>query len=157
MRTITEGVPLDRMNHPLLHRNMPPMLETAEEYERVYNPMKLDENLILKIHPTTYHIEYHVGTEEWHVHDENFRGKGMSGMIDIQAERKMGFAAKFGPEGSFVMNKFGAEGVAEMEREWQETFGEKKDRGEQIAEGNGEVRDVEGQTDGADDAVMTGL
>ena len=157
MRTITEGVPLDRMNHPLLHRNMPPMLETAEEYERTYNPMNLEENLILKIHPTTYHIEYHVGTEEWHVHDDNFRGRGMSGMIDVQAERKMGFASKFGPKGSFVMDKFGAEGVAEMERQWQETFGEKQDQTEQTVEGHdGEVKDGGEQTDGAD-AVMTGL
>ena len=135
------------------------MLESMEEYERAYNPMNLDENLILKIHPTTYHIEYHVGTEEWHVHDDTFRGRGMSGMIDVQAERKMGFAAKFGAEGSFVMNKFGADGVADMEREWQETFGEKKDEGEQVVEGHDveATEEAGGQTDGADDAVMTGL
>ena len=135
------------------------MLDSMEEYERAYNPMNLDENLILKIHPTTYHIEYHVGTEEWHVHDDTFRGRGMSGMIDVQAERKMGFAAKFGAEGSFVVDKFEAEGVVDMEREWQEAFGEKKDEGEQVAEGHDvEATEVAGgQTDGADDAVMTGL
>ena len=71
----------------------------------------------------------------------------MSGMIDIQAERKMGFAQKFGAEGSLVLEKFGAEGAEKLNMEWQEKFGEKEEEGEKVVEG-----EVGGQCDGADEA-----
>lgn len=147
MRSKTEGVPYDQMNLPFLQRNMPPMLETEEEYDRIYLPMSIHENLILKIHPKTYHIEYQPGTEEWNVHSDHVRNRGMSGMIDIQAERKMGFAQKFGAEGSLVLEKFGAEGAEKLNMEWQEKFGEKEEEGEKVVEG-----EVGGQCDGADEA-----
>ena len=146
MRSKTDGVPYDQTRLPFLHRSMPPMLETEEEYNRVYLPMNCHEDLTLKIHPKTYHIEYQPDTEEWHVHSDHVRNRGMSGMIDIQAERKMGFAQRFGAEGSLVLGKLGAEGVEEMEKVWREEFAENNDGEEEVVEGA-----VGAQTDGADE------
>ena len=126
MHTETEGVPYARMRYPFLHRSMPPMLDSLEEYNRVYLPQFNKDDLLLRFNSKTYKIEYQPGTEEWFVHSKPLRSVGMSAMNEIKEDRKAGWEKRFGgTEGSVAVGLWGKEAVEEMERGWMEFIREK--------------------------------
>ena len=64
MRDLTEGIDLAKMSGPFLKRNMPPVLDIEEEYNRVYTPYWSVDNLVIRISPKNYHMQYeppHIG------------------------------------------------------------------------------------------------
>jgi paired amphipathic helix protein Sin3a len=65
MRDPTEGVPFSQMRMPFLKRNLPPKLDSDEEYNRYYKPLVSQEGLIIRICANSYHVLYEPGTEEW--------------------------------------------------------------------------------------------
>ncbi|KAL1960976.1 hypothetical protein VTO42DRAFT_4864 [Malbranchea cinnamomea] len=65
MRDPTEGVQFSRMRMPFLKRNLPPKMESDEEYNNYFKPLVSHEGLIIRIDTTEYHIVYEPGTEEW--------------------------------------------------------------------------------------------
>ena len=96
MRDQTEGVPQDKTFLPYLRRNLPPTLDSLEEYERVYsNPQFNHDGLTLRISAENYHILYEPLSNEWFVQDDSVRKLGMPGMQDVREERKRRFEEKF--------------------------------------------------------------
>ena len=128
MHTETEGVPYARMRYPFLHRSMPPMLDSLEEYNRAYLPQSNKDELLLRFNSKTYKIEYQAGTEEWFVHSKPLRGVGMTAMNEVKQDRKAGWEKRFGgTQGSIAVGLWGKEAVEEMEKGWMEFVREKDD------------------------------
>lgn len=100
MRDLTEGIDLGKLNWPFLKRNMPLMLETEQEYNRVYTPQWNCDELIIRISPDNYHIQYESHTQEWFVHDVKVRRRGLSGMKEAREERNQNFRKLFGGAGT---------------------------------------------------------
>lgn len=96
MRDQTEGVPQDKTWLPFLRRNLPPVLDTVEEYNRVYsNPQHNQDGLQMKIHAGSYKLQYEKHSADWFVHDDVVRRMGLSGMQEVVEERKRKFEEKF--------------------------------------------------------------
>lgn len=112
MRDLTEGIDLGKLNWPFLKRNMPPVLETEQEYNRVYTPQWNADELVVRISPNNYHLQYEPLTQEWWVHDARVRRRGLSAMEEAVDERRSKFQEKFGRNG-----KLWAASLAEEEAE----------------------------------------
>ncbi|EER28429.1 Paired amphipathic helix repeat family protein [Coccidioides posadasii C735 delta SOWgp] len=65
MRDPTEGVIFSDMRIPFLKRNLPPKLDSDEEYNQFYKPLISHEGLVIRVCANSYHILYEPGTEEW--------------------------------------------------------------------------------------------
>lgn len=65
LRDPTEGVAYSDMHMPFLKRNLPPKMNTDEEYNEYYKPLISHEGLVIRICANSYHILYEPGTEEW--------------------------------------------------------------------------------------------
>ena len=121
MRDQTEGVPPEKMWFPFMRRNLPAMLESEEEYERLWGrPMSVQENLQMRINQENYHLQYEPFTEDWFVHDDAVRRVGVSGMKDVSAERKQNFLTKFveNPKWKADMSKEEADKTTEEAERW---------------------------------------
>ena len=121
MRDQTEGVPQDKTWLPLLRRNLPPVLETVEEYNRVYsNPQHNQDGLQMRINSESYHLQYEPFSADWFVHDDVVRKLGMSGMREVSEERKKKFEEKFvaNPRWMAEMSKEEAEKKVEEATRW---------------------------------------
>lgn len=111
MRDLTEGIDLSKIDWPFLKRNMPPVLETEEEYNTLYTPQWNEDGLVIRISPATYSIVYEAQTQDWWIHDEEVRRRGLGGMDEVRRERKSKFEGLFGAEGIWAK----ALGVGEKE------------------------------------------
>ena len=113
MRDLTEGIDLAKMSWPFLKRNMPPVLDTEEEYNRVYTPYWNVDNLVIRISPNNYHMQYDPHTLDWWVHAKAVRQRGMPCMQEAKQDRKIKFRQKFGDDPSW-MHGLLAEDAARM-------------------------------------------
>lgn len=98
MRDLTEGIDLAKLAWPFLKRNMPPLLETEEEYSRVYTPQWNADNLVIRINANNYHMQYEPNTQDFWVHDKVVRQRGMERMEEAKEQRKTRFRRKFGAD-----------------------------------------------------------
>jgi len=123
MRDQTEGVPQDKTWLPLLRRNLPPVLDTLEEYNCMYsNPQHNQDGLLMKIHAGSYKLQYEKNSADWFVHDDVVRRMGLSGMQDMKEERKRKFVEKFvtNPKWMAEMSKEEVQKKLEETRLWIE-------------------------------------
>ena len=120
MRDLTEGIDLGKLNWPFLKRNMPPMLETEQEYNRVYTPQWNADELVIRISPYNYHLQNEPLTQEWWVHDAKVRKRGLSGMEEAVEERRGKFQAKFGRTGHKWMADLADEEVDKLNRDFHQ-------------------------------------
>ncbi len=118
MRDLTEGIDLSKVRWPFLKRNMPPPLDTEEEYNRVYTPQWNADNLVIRISPNNYHMQYDPNTQDWWVHDRIVRERGMTGMEEARQERKTRFRGKFGDHPSW-MDALPVEDIARIEEDFR--------------------------------------
>lgn len=121
MRDHTEGVPEDKTWLPYLRRNLPPMLDSLEEYERVYsNPQYNHDGLQIRIPSENYHIIYGPSSSEWFVQDDAVRKMGLSGLQEAKEERKRKFEEKFvaNPRWMDGMSKEDVEKTVEEANRW---------------------------------------
>ena len=96
MRDQTEGVPQHKTWLPYLRRNLPPVLDTLEEYNRIYsNPQNNQDGLQMRINSENYHLQYEPFSADWFVHDDTVRKMGLSGIREVSEERKQKFEDKF--------------------------------------------------------------
>lgn len=102
MRDLTEGIDLGKMSWPFLKRNMPPVLDTEEEYNRVYTPYWNVDNLVIRISPNNYHMQYDPHTSDWWVHAKAVRQRGMPGIQEAKQDRNIKFRQKFGDDPSWM-------------------------------------------------------
>ncbi|KAK2740745.1 Transcriptional regulatory protein sin3 [Myotisia sp. PD_48] len=65
MRDPTEGVIFSDMRMPFLKRNLPPKMDSDEEYNNFYKPLIHHDGLSIRICANSYHILYDPGTEDW--------------------------------------------------------------------------------------------
>jgi paired amphipathic helix protein Sin3a len=137
MRDLTEGIDLGRLNWPFLKRNMPPMLETEQEYNRVYTPQWNADELVIRISPNNYHLQYEPLTQEWWVHDAKVRRRGLSAMQEAVEERRRNFSEKFGPNGKMWMADLGDAEAEKINRDFHEWVkGEREGEPEVASETN---------------------
>lgn len=95
MRDMTEGIDISKITWPFLKRNMPPPLESEEEYNNVYIPQWNADDLVIRISPNNYHMQYEPNTQDWWIHDKTVTQRGMLGMEEAKGERKAKFRNKF--------------------------------------------------------------
>lgn len=116
MRDQTEGVPADKTFLPYLRRNLPPVPDSVEEYNRLYkSPQHNQDGLTIRISQETYRVMFEKGSAEWFVHDDVLRRRGLSGMREVTEERARKFRERFvvGPE---WIKGLGREEVEQAER-----------------------------------------
>ncbi|PGH26786.1 hypothetical protein AJ80_01551 [Polytolypa hystricis UAMH7299] len=65
MRDPTEGVPFSQMRMPFLKRNLPPKMDSDEEYNYYYKPVVSNDGLVIRICANSYHILYEPHSTEW--------------------------------------------------------------------------------------------
>lgn len=121
MRDLTEGIDLAKLAWPFLKRNMPPLLETEEEYSRVYTPQWNADNLVIRINANNYHMQYEPNTQDFWVHDKVVRQRGMERMEEAKEQRKTRFRRKFGADSTVWtrgMTKEEADKVNEDPKGW---------------------------------------
>lgn len=121
MRDLTEGIDLAKLAWPFLKRNMPPLLETEEEYSRVYTPQWNADGLVIRINANNYHMQYEPHTQDFWVHDKVVRQRGMDRMEEAKEQRKTRFRRKFGGDSAAwmrVLTKEEADKVNEDFKEW---------------------------------------
>lgn len=121
MRDLTEGIDLAKLAWPFLKRNMPPLLETEEEYSRVYTPQWNADGLVIRINANNYHMQYEPHTQDFWVHDKVVRQRGMERMEEAKEQRKTRFRRKFGADSTAwmrVLTKEEADKVKEDFKEW---------------------------------------
>jgi paired amphipathic helix protein Sin3a len=98
MRDPTEGVPFSQMRMPFLKRNLPPQMDSDEEYNRFYKPLISHDGLIIRICANSYHILYEPGTEDWWyrvpISEENPAEKAKEDAA-VKEKRKDRFKEKF--------------------------------------------------------------
>ena len=96
MRDQTEGVPQHKTWLPYLRRNLPPVLDNLEEYNRIYsNPQNNQDGLQMRINLENYHLQYEPLSADWFVHDDTVRKMGLSGIREVSEERRKNFVDKF--------------------------------------------------------------
>lgn len=95
MRDQTEGVQLSSIRWPFFRRNLPPPLESADDYNRIFIPQWNEDGLSIRISPSNYHITYDEGSIDWWVHDKQVRRRGLKGMDEVREERRGKFQEKF--------------------------------------------------------------
>lgn len=78
MRDLTEGIDLSKIDWPFLKRNMPPMLRSEEEYNRLYTPQENKDHLTIRISPNNYHIQYDPFTEDYFLHAPIVQKRGLA-------------------------------------------------------------------------------
>lgn len=105
LRDLTEGIELGKLNWPFLKRNMPPMLKTEEEYNRVYTPQTNVDNLTLRISPNNYHIQYDPQTEDWWIHAKDVQSRGLAAIDEVKAERRTKFVENFDTNPQWMAEK----------------------------------------------------
>ena len=151
MRDRTEGVPLSSIHWPFLKRNLPPALETEEDYNRIFTPQWNEDGLSIRISPSNYHITYDEGSKDWWVHDKQVRRRGLRGMEELREERRGRFQEKF------VMNVQWMAGMSkdEVDRKNEEFRRWVKDGPEAVVEDQ-KSAEVKGQEKGDEDEVMAG-
>ena len=103
MRDLTEGIDLAKLHWPFLKRNLPPLLETEEEYSRVYIPQSNSDNLVIRINANNYHLQYEPNTQDFWVHDKVVRRRGMERMEEAKEQRKTRIRRKFGADSTAWM------------------------------------------------------
>ena len=121
MRDLTEGIDLAKLAWPFLKRNMPPLLETEEEYSRVYTPQCNADILVIRINANYYHMQYEPNTQDFWVHDKVVRQRGMERMEEAKEQRKTRFRRKFGADSTVWtrgMTKEEADKVSEDPKRW---------------------------------------
>ncbi len=152
-RDPTEGVPL---SWPFLKRNLPPARD-EDDYNRTYTPQHSSDGLIVRICLNSYRILFDPGTEDWWVHSEKVRARGIQGVESKKEERRAGFEEKF------VMNNGWMRGLSkDVVDKKKEGFARwmrdgpgavAGERGEDEAEMEVEVEDG-AKGDGSEDRVM---
>lgn len=96
MRDLTEGIDLSKTDWPFLKRNMPPMLRSEEEYNRLYTPQENKDHLTIRISPNNYHIQYDPFTEDYFLHAPIVQKRGLVAAQGIvKQKRKTLFREKF--------------------------------------------------------------
>ncbi len=105
MRDLTEGMDLSKIDWPFLRRNMPPMLDTEEEYTRVYTPQWNEDGLVIRISANNYHIQYDPLTQDWWIHDAAVQKRGLEGSERMTDERKRKFREKLVLNNTWMMGK----------------------------------------------------
>ena len=95
MRDPTEGV-TPEIQYPILRRNLPANHLTEDELNAQFLPQWNEDGLVIRICPNNYHLLYDSGTQDWWIHDEKVRAKGMKGMNEATEERTTKFQDKFG-------------------------------------------------------------
>lgn len=95
LRDMTEGIDIAKIRWPFLKRNLAPLLDTEEDYSRVYEPQWNADNLVIRISPNNYHMQYDPNTQDWWVHDKTVRRRGMLGMDEAKEDRKARFRNQF--------------------------------------------------------------
>lgn len=130
MRDMTEGIDVSRLNWPFLKRNLPPMLPTEEEYNRVYTPQWNTDELVIRISPNNYHLLYEPLSEDWWVHDEVVRKRGLAAMDEATQERNARFHEKFGTNSKW-MAEMASDEVEKMQSAFEQWI-----KGDTLAKGN---------------------
>ncbi|EEP77848.1 conserved hypothetical protein [Uncinocarpus reesii 1704] len=105
MRDPTEGVLFSDMRIPFLKRNLPPKLESDEEYSQFFRPLISNEGLVIRICANSYHILYEPGTEEWWCRIPQPKDTQKSAIGDhtvVKEKRKERFREKFMNNSSWV-------------------------------------------------------
>ena len=143
MRDLTEGLDLSKIDWPFLRRNMPPMLDSEEEYTRIYTPQWNEDGLVIRISVNNYHMQYEPGTWDWWVHNAAVEKRGLSGRKAMQEARKQKFSEKFELNNSWMVGK-SVEEVDQINQDFREWV--KKDVTLDVA-----------NMDGGTDEVMTGI
>ena len=105
MRDLTEGLDLGKTDWPFLRRNMPPMLDSEEEYTRVYTPQWNEDGLVIRISANNYHIQYDPKTQDWWVHNAAVERRGLVGRKAMQDARKQKFSEKFELSNGWMVGK----------------------------------------------------
>ena len=119
MRDLTEGMDLSKIDWPFLRRNMPPMLDTEEEYTRVYTPQWNEDGLVIRISANNYHMQYDPLTHDWWVHNAAVQKRGLEGRIRMKDERKQKFQEKFELNNTWMVGK-SVEDVDEINQEYRQ-------------------------------------
>lgn len=155
MRDQTEGVQLSSIRWPFFKRNLPPPLESADDYNLIFIPQWNEDGLSIRISPSNYHITYDEGSKDWWVHEKQVRRRGLRGMDEVREERRGKFQEKF------VMNVQWMAGMSKDEVDRRnESFRKWVNEGPAAtseAEGEGTLGDEKAQEVKADvDEVMAG-
>lgn len=100
MRDPTEGVPFRKMRIPFLKHNLPPRMNSDEEYNRTYGSLINHDHLVIRICASSYHMLFEPDTEEWWVR-ENKKG---AGAVDPSAKEMVLQARKGRFSDKFVLN-----------------------------------------------------
>ena len=148
MRDLTEGLDLGKIDWPFLRRNMPSMLDTEDEYTRVYTPQWNEDGLVIRISANNYHMQYDPLTQDWWVHNAVVQKRGLEGRIMMKDERKQNFQEKFELNNAWMVGK-SVEEVDEINQKYSQWI----DHGSKAE--NDAAPDVAHQPADAD-VVMTG-
>jgi paired amphipathic helix protein Sin3a len=90
MRDPTEGIPMDMLRMPFLKRNLPPKVESEEEYNRRYLATEHHDGLVIRICTNTYHMIYEPGTSDWFVQDKKVRASARPEKTKTIHEKRTG-------------------------------------------------------------------
>jgi paired amphipathic helix protein Sin3a len=118
MRDLTEGLDLSKIDWPFLRRNMPPMLDTEDEYTRVYTPQWNEDGLVIRISSNNYHMLYDPLTQDWWVHNAAVQKRGLQGEAVLKDERKQKFEEKFVLNNAWMVGK-SVEEVDQINQEYR--------------------------------------
>lgn len=115
MCDLTEGIPLAKLQFPLLKRNLPAPLADEDEYTSLYgSPQWNEDGLTFRISQDNYHILYDPDTSEWWVHNNAVRKRGLSAYEAVKKQRKDNFETLFGENGKLIVAK---DGIRQFEEE----------------------------------------
>ncbi|KAK2732401.1 Transcriptional regulatory protein sin3 [Onygenales sp. PD_40] len=98
MRDPTEGVPFSQMRMPFLKRNLPPKMDSDEEYNLYFKPLVNNDGLVIRICANSYHILYEPGTEDWWYRNpspEEERAETARDLSAVKEKRRDRFKEKF--------------------------------------------------------------
>ncbi|EZF54316.1 hypothetical protein H113_02964 [Trichophyton rubrum MR1459] len=99
MRDPTEGVLFSDMRMPFLKRNLPPKMDSDEEYNNFYKPLVHHDGLVIRICANSYNILYEPGTQDWwYRHETNKETKAPENMREyasLKEKRRDRFRGKF--------------------------------------------------------------
>lgn len=99
MRDPTEGVLFSDMRMPFLKRNLPPKMDSDEEYNNFYKPLVHHDGLVIRICANSYNILYEPGTQDWwYRHETNKEIKAPENMREyasLKEKRRDRFRGKF--------------------------------------------------------------
>ncbi|MCJ1313047.1 Transcriptional regulatory protein sin3 [Agyrium rufum] len=121
----TEGVP-HSIQWPFLRRNLPPKLDTEDEYNAEWLPLYHEDGLSIRIPLESYRLLYDKNTTDWWVHQDKIRARGLAADDGEKARgvRRRRFGVKFG--GDRWMRGLGEEEVESRKSWWREIVGDGK-------------------------------